>query len=192
MKKCSPCKTFKVLSDFHKNKSKKDGYSNCCKACHVERVRKGYKAHRDSAAKRIKKWRATNRERVAESCRKYRVSNPDKVMWADARHRSEQAGIPFDIEVSDINIPETCPILGISLHREAGRGGGPNSPSIDRLIPELGYVKGNVAVISQSANSMKYDYTLEQLVSRAAEPNASAQRILLGHWAAQTIAERLS
>jgi len=37
------------------------------------------------------------------------------------------------------------------------------SPSIDRMNPKLGYVKGNVRVISQLANGMKQHATLEEV-----------------------------
>lgn len=38
-----------------------------------------------------------------------------------------------------------------------------SSPSIDRIIPELGYVRGNIAVISMRANKLKSDATSEEL-----------------------------
>jgi hypothetical protein len=38
-----------------------------------------------------------------------------------------------------------------------------NSPSLDKIIPSLGYVRGNVQVISQRANSIKRDATLAEL-----------------------------
>ena len=38
-----------------------------------------------------------------------------------------------------------------------------DSPTIDKLIPSLGYTKGNVWVISRRANMIKSDATLEEL-----------------------------
>lgn len=38
-----------------------------------------------------------------------------------------------------------------------------DSPSIDKVIPELGYVRGNVWVISNKANRIKNNATLEEL-----------------------------
>ena len=55
--------------------------------------------------------------------------------------------------------------------------GGPNSPSLDKIIPAIGYIKGNIAVMSHKANTMKQNATLEEL-------------ILLGEWAERMIAER--
>lgn len=40
-----------------------------------------------------------------------------------------------------------------------------NSPSLDRLIPNNGYVKKNVRVISKKANTMKSNGTLNDLVN---------------------------
>lgn len=39
----------------------------------------------------------------------------------------------------------------------------PDSPSLDRIKPELGYVKGNIRVISFKANSIKNDASIEEL-----------------------------
>lgn len=44
-----------------------------------------------------------------------------------------------------------------------GGGGRHNSPSLDRRDPSLGYVKGNVGVISDRANLLKSNMTLEEL-----------------------------
>lgn len=37
------------------------------------------------------------------------------------------------------------------------------SPTLDRIVPEKGYVKGNVAVISHKANRIKNNGSLEEL-----------------------------
>jgi len=33
MKKCSKCKEFKIITEFFKDKARKDGYEPCCKIC---------------------------------------------------------------------------------------------------------------------------------------------------------------
>ena len=41
---------------------------------------------------------------------------------------------------------------------------GDTSPTLDKIIPERGYVKGNVQVISHKANSMKRNASLDELL----------------------------
>ena len=52
---------------------------------------------------------------------------------------------------------------------EAHKGNIPMSPSLDRQIPKLGYVQGNVAVISHKANSLKNDCTDPSVFRRLAD-----------------------
>lgn len=47
--------------------------------------------------------------------------------------------------------------------RTLGGPRGPTTPSLDRIVPERGYVRGNVEVISWEANRLKNSATLEQL-----------------------------
>jgi hypothetical protein len=79
-----------------------------------------------------------------------------------ARNRAREQGVPFDITADDISIPERCPLLGIPIVRGEGKLHA-NSPSLDRLRPELGYVRGNVVVVSYRANAIKHDATPDEL-----------------------------
>lgn len=90
--------------------------------------------------------------------------NPERYAFYQTRARAKKLGIPFNLTLEDVKHPEVCPILGITLKRNTG-GNRPlgNSPSIDKINPKLGYVKGNVQVISQRANIMKNDATVEEL-----------------------------
>jgi len=100
-------------------------------------------------------------------CNSGRVKSqsPEIKMWRRAKSRVVKSGVPFDIEVSDIIIPEFCPILGIPLVVHKGRAGGENhSPALDRIDNDLGYVKGNIQVISHLANCMKSSANPEQLI----------------------------
>ena len=84
-------------------------------------------------------------------------------MLQNARTRARKAGVPFTIITDDIVIPTHCPILGIPLFQKTGKGGGDNSPSLDRVKPEQGYVPGNVLVISNRANRLKSDASIREL-----------------------------
>ncbi len=79
-----------------------------------------------------------------------------------AKKRSLEKNVPFNLSKEDIEFTEICPLLNISLNWE----GGPrdkNTPSLDRIIPEIGYVKGNVKIISNLANMMKSYASIEEL-----------------------------
>lgn len=92
-------------------------------------------------------------------------------MLRNARARARRFGVPFNLSASDLVIPKNCPVLGIPLQANRGsgrpRGGGSRtdcSPSLDRIIPAKGYVKGNVMVISWKANRLKNDATADDLL----------------------------
>ena len=84
-------------------------------------------------------------------------------MWYSAKKRAKARDLPFDITPLDIHIPERCPVLGVKLVVGVGRGPGigpaENAPTLDRIDPSRGYVRGNIAVISWRANRVKDNAT---------------------------------
>ena len=134
MKTCNKCETEKPLEDFYRHPKTRDGRTPTCKHCSRE-----------------------YRNRKAREC-------PEAVMLKGARFRAKKEGLPFDLTVGDLSIPDTCPVLGTPMSHNWGTAGHDgNSPSLDRIVPALGYVKGNVAVISLRANRMKSDASLDEL-----------------------------
>ena len=85
-----------------------------------------------------------------------------KLLYA-ARRRATTRQIEFDLTEEDIVIPEYCPILGLKLQPVRGVTGRDSSPSLDRIDNSKGYVKGNVAVISFRANTLKNNATADEL-----------------------------
>lgn len=103
---------------------------------------------------------------ICKACNTKRVKSQSTVakMWRRAKNRATRSGMAFDIEKSDIRIPDNCPILKIPLVVHSGSSGGRyNSPSLDKIDPSLGYTKGNIQVISHKANIMKADASLAEL-----------------------------
>jgi hypothetical protein len=82
---------------------------------------------------------------------------------------AKRCGVPFGFESTvefvlylDSIAPKKCPVFGKPLI--AGEQKHHNfSPSVDRVIPEKGYVRGNIQVISYLANRMKNNATPKQL-----------------------------
>ena len=85
-----------------------------------------------------------------------------KWMRMCSKNRAMRNGIPFSLEKEDIVIPEICPILKIKL-TTPGEGVNDASPTIDRIDPKKGYIKGNIAVISMRANRLKNDATVAEI-----------------------------
>lgn len=80
-------------------------------------------------------------------------------LYRSAKKRALQKGLEFNIELRDIHIPKKCPILKVPLICSTRY-----SPSIDRIYPDKGYIKDNIAVISTLANSMKANATPRELL----------------------------
>lgn len=76
-------------------------------------------------------------------------------------------GIPFDLDVDYVLSlypkDNLCPVLGVELAfgNTEGRN---NSPSIDRIIPALGYIKGNIVIVSLKANRIKSNASPEEII----------------------------
>lgn len=83
-------------------------------------------------------------------------------IYVGAKSRARKDGLDFNLELSDIYVPKLCPVLGIPMFKATGRNKS-NSPSLDRIVASLGYVKGNIWVISNRANTIKNDATVEEL-----------------------------
>lgn len=100
----------------------------------------------------------------------YSKLNPKKRLLYSAAARAKREGLPFSITEEDIVIPTHCPYLGLELCITAARGTKRNNViSLDKIIPSLGYVKGNIEVMSQQANTMKSDASKEELLLFAQE-----------------------
>ena len=98
------------------------------------------------------------------NCTRVKSLTPEWKMHQRAKMRSKERGLDFNLEVSDIYIPDICPVLGLPLNVNSGRSGAyPNSPSLDRIDNSKGYIKGNVRVVSQQANAMKHCASNSQL-----------------------------
>lgn len=190
-KTCTKCGETKPLSEFYNQKGRKFGKSPRCKACAKNQNDKYYLEHREATLERQteyaknnpdvgrrsqKKYYATHTEEVrsrarlndattpedrAERRRRTKTGSPLHSLFIQTRSRAKQSGIPFTIDETELFLPEICPVLGIPLlWTEKSRSG--NTPSVDRKVPELGYVPGNVAIISWRANRLKNDGTAEE------------------------------
>ncbi len=186
-KRCTACQRVKPLCDFHRSCHDSTGHQSCCKECgiaknrayrlrHPDRVaaqQAAYRAsHRTEMHARSAAWRAKRgflyRADKAAKARKWMADNPLASMLRSAKTRAKRAGLPFTLSLADIPaIPDRCPILDIPLVRGNGHWHD-GSPTLDRIDSRMGYVPGNVLVISWRANALKRDATAQELEKLAA------------------------
>jgi len=140
---CFSCK--QVLPEGYFYKKKSDGSygkkTNLCKSCNQESARRHYKNNKEKLQRR-------------------RNENPVKTLLKNIKTRAKANNIPFNLTEEDLSLPKTCPVLGIEIIPFDNSG---NSPSVDRFIPELGYIKNNCQIISLRANKIKNNATLEEI-----------------------------
>ena len=152
---CSRCKEWKLFYMFSTRRAAIDNHKSWCKECEALY----------SAAYR-------NSPRGKETMFLYYTKHWERRRLKDAKIRAKSQKLPFNITkeyIKSITPSDMiCPALGIQM--KVG-GDFKNSiiraPSLDRLIPELGYVKGNIAVVSTRANTLKRDATPEELMKVA-------------------------
>ena len=146
---CKDCKEVKSLVEFKVDRA-------TCKSCDCSKSRIRYRDINPEEKARRKSIRDQRR-----------IANPSHDMWTGAKQRAKENNLPFDLIESDIIVPEICPVLGIPLQIGIGFRTD-DSPSLDKIIPNKGYVKGNIKVISYRANRFKSDALLEEVEKVAA------------------------
>lgn len=135
------------------------------RAMHNKRVvaRRTQRYREDPAfATRVKSWSVESEKRRRATPHGWAVSEIRKI-----KSRCKGKGTPFDLVPADLTVPDICPVLGIPLVC-GGPPKSPNLPSVDRRIAPLGYVKGNVTVISWRANFLKNDCVSGEELRRVA------------------------
>lgn len=149
-KKCFKCGNVRCSSEFYVERANLDGLNGICKTCDIEKSKRlrDKELETDPVAYKLKEmfWRASQR----------------------ARTEKLSINITSDYLLKMFGETTHCPYLLWRLdwlHRAENGVNCPRSPSLDKIVPSLGYVIGNVEVISYLANTMKQNATPEQLTT---------------------------
>lgn len=92
-----------------------------------------------------------------------RADTPEANMLDRSKSRAKKKGFEHTISITDIHIPDICPLLGIPLFPGTNGKVGPNSPTLDRIDSSKGYTPDNIWVISYKANTIKSNATPGEL-----------------------------
>lgn len=110
--------------------------------------------------------RKRSKEETQEANARFRDAKPKSYILSRAKNRAKTIGIPFDITVDDFDIPQFCPVFPwLELKFSKGSTRPDNCPSLDRVQSELGYVKGNVRIISMKANRIKSNASVDEIAA---------------------------
>ncbi len=180
--------------------------SQVCNTCHIEKPNERFKLRKETrrdgstyyrlsvkckdCANAVQKAHLQNdpeaRQRSRDSANRFNHKVRENITietWSKIRHkdnkkRAENHGIKFTATVPDFIAAypkdEKCPALGIPLIISSNQN--PNSPSIDRFVPEFGYTPGNLNVVSRKANTIKNDGTPEEVMAVALWMKAKAEQ----------------
>lgn len=89
-----------------------------------------------------------------------------------ARDRSEKGNFPYTIDayfIDELLVDQKwrCAVSGMPLEVPRGTGQrgkrNPFGPSLDRIVPSLGYVPGNLRVVNNLVNTAMQDWGVEAL-----------------------------
>jgi hypothetical protein len=142
---CNKCGQLKRKDDFFAKLDRLDGISNQCKTCDTA-INLHYRG-----------------KRLDDDPVKYKLNR----MFLEARKRAKQQNVSFELTEdylwTKFSHITHCPVFDIEFDWRVVGQPQANSPSLDKIVPDIGYVPENVVIISQRANMMKRDASLAEL-----------------------------
>lgn len=156
----------------------------------VDKIDQRRKYNRD--AMRKKRLDPTLRAEINKKSKEYKRNKYTTaegrilVLAQQARVRARRSGVCFEQDLGQSiigsGIPDNCPCCGVMFdyYTVPPRSERNPSPSLDRLIPELGYTAKNTRVLCHRCNCIKNNATADELEQIAAyirrETGASSER----------------
>ena len=95
----------------------------------------------------------------------HKRQSPFKLKTSRAKARAQSLGVPFDLTAEYLESLWTgvCPVFGIEISITEKDRSDEFAAELDRFVPALGYVKGNVMFLSRRANRLKNNVTTNEL-----------------------------
>jgi hypothetical protein len=178
-KRCSTCGAeYPATVDFFvRGKSCRGGIAGTCKRC-ANAYQNSWKArNRDRylARRRIlhaERHRESERSKLRRRLTTDHLYHRARILAAGVRCRSRELGLPVTPGLVStaalmewLSRQKDCECCGRAfITAPAFKGRAQDlSPSLDRIVPALGYVAGNVALICWRCNNLKRDATAKEL-----------------------------
>lgn len=145
---CHTCKTYKPVSEFYTGSGIKcrENYSLECKECESKRKKIAWASKQKG-----------NKEFFL------------KHLLYGCKTRALREKLPYNLDAEFIaqlynEQNEKCALSNLKMSTTVQSGKNPYNVSIDRIVPELGYVKGNVRLVCSHVNMMRSNLEDEQLI----------------------------
>ena len=162
-RKCNKCNVIKPTTDFGATKvpDNSTNYNQVkptirkeCLACEAQRARE--------FRKRFKNYRGSGKLKSIPEEHKY-IMSAIRVKVQEARQNSKRSNRPFDIDANYIyelwkTQNNKCIYTNEDFVIEKNHNG---NLSIDKIVPDLGYVKGNLQLVCWAVNRAKGDLSHE-------------------------------
>lgn len=181
---CNTCKTSQPIENFGKRSNTKNTLRSRCFCCERDYAKKWRANHLEYKRAKTREWGKENQKHRNQVTQVWRKANPDKTKnindkaakqwkridnheraWISqamrrCRNRAKDKHLSFNMVPSDLHtemghLPIFCPIFP---HIRLDYFAGPDRrywPSVDKIVPQLGYISGNVWIISMAANTWK-------------------------------------
>lgn len=177
---CNKCNELKSFKEFCKNKECKNGRCNLCKKCfniynnNRRRGNQEYLKDRREAYHNAQNttWHKLHiRLKLIERTEKKPYHNRAKIMRRGICV-AKNKGIPADLEYFTIDkitkmLMESpyciCCRRKLDVNSKFDKIKHDDSPTLDRFIPELGYIQRNVSILCWRCNNLKRDANINEL-----------------------------
>jgi hypothetical protein len=118
----------------------------------------------------MQQWKAARPGYAQEQNRRLKKYRRATQLLAAARGRARKKAIRYEVTSTELARLQAimdkgvCELSGLPFNMEAGQAFYVDSPSIDRIRPELGYVDGNLRVVLYALNAAMGSWGLDRLL----------------------------
>lgn len=164
MKLCAACARHKSVGDYHKDKSRNDGYRGICKTCVAGYMLKYYAANSERIKNNVREWVGNNRGMHNKVCSEWVKRNRGAVNARTAkRYAAKTKATPQWLDADDHWLIDE--IYALAVLRTACTG---VKWEVDHIVPLRSkfvcglHVPGNLCVIPMQANRRKSNIVAPQ------------------------------
>jgi ribosomal protein L11 methylase PrmA len=178
MKKCSKCGEWKQISEFYKDRSKKDGLDYQCKNCKKEYLQINKEKRNESS----RKYYENNKKYYKEWKKKYMkdINNCKRSTIGASlnKHRKRGNDVIVTIDECMQMNNDYCFYCGCKLEWAHGTGHSSRSPTIDRRDNENMLTKDNIVFACYACNAGKHNDTTDEYIARCKRVSANESNII--------------